>query len=192
MPRSQQKVAPDSTKTLVNDTIVNVAQLIQEPVGSHRDLRVVLDWFALDTDLVAQDVRAQLRLMRIRNGVMVTGQVEGIGLVECVRCLEIYEQPFSGRVEQEYRQTIDIYRGEMLEDGYSESLEDIFEIDDLHQIDLAEPLRQVGIVSIPMQPICHDACPGVPVDLGEEDETGDHRMAVLAQLLDDTPESERE
>lgn len=192
MQDNQQRFAFGSVKTLVNDTIINVAQLMQEPVGAHRDYRLVLDWFALDTDIVARDVRAQLRLLRIRDGLIVTGQIEGIALIECVRCLEIYDQPFSGRIEQEYRQTVDVYHGQPLEGAYTDPDEDILDIDDLHQLDLADPLREVGIVSLPMQPICRDDCPGVPVDLGEEEESGDRRMAVLAQLLDDGPESERE
>jgi uncharacterized metal-binding protein YceD (DUF177 family) len=61
---------------------------------------------------------------------------------------------------------------------------EIGEIDEANEIDMAEPIRQFAILSLPMRPFCGDDCPGPDI----EDEVGpeiDHRLAALAELLDD-------
>src|SRR5688500_10378896 len=96
---------------LKNDTVINVAQLMKENVGAARRLAVELDWFTLDHDMMAKDVRSELRLTRISQGILASGTVSGTALIECVRCLEIYEQPFESAYDQEYRPTIDVRSG---------------------------------------------------------------------------------
>ncbi len=171
-------------RDLENDTVVNVAQLLQETTGATRRFRLSLDWFALDTDLMARDVSGTLTLMRLANGVMLSGEIQGIALIECVRCLEIYEQPFVGELEQEYRYMLDLAMAAVDDDEDGDLAGEMGEIDDVNEIDLAEPIRQFAILALPMRPNCGDDCPGPEIEEDDAPEV-DHRLAPLAELLDD-------
>jgi uncharacterized protein len=176
-------------RDIENDTVINVSQLLQETTGASRGYRLSLDWFALDTDLMARDVSGEIKLMRVTTGIMLSGQIKGTALIECVSCLEIYEQPFETEVEQEYRTIYDVAMGSVDEEEETDFESEIGEIDDANELDLAEPIRQYAILSLPMRPNCGPDCPG----LGVEEETGpehDHRMAALAELLDESAETE--
>ncbi|HEX3722036.1 MAG TPA: DUF177 domain-containing protein [Nitrolancea sp.] len=168
-------------RTLTNDTVVNVAQLLKDPVGAARVLDIHLDRFQLDAGLTATDVEANVRLTRVATGILAEGRMSGQVELECVRCLELYVQAFRGEIEGEFRPSIDVRTGVPLDLPEDE---DIFVIDNNHELDLNELFRQVAVVSLPMQPLCREDCPGI--DLGSEDEgdDSDERLAVLRKLLD--------
>lgn len=168
---------------LENDTIVNVARLLQEQVGATRTYDLSLNWFALDTDIMAQDIKGQVRLTRIAGGILARGEVRGTGLIECVRCLEIYEQPFRAVFDQEYRPVMDVRTGVLLDPP--DPVDDIGSIDETHELDLSEPLRQEALLELPMRPICGDDCPGPDIPEDPDAELGDARLDVLADLLKD-------
>ncbi|MEZ4520427.1 MAG: DUF177 domain-containing protein [Thermomicrobiales bacterium] len=171
-------------RDLTNDTVVNVARLLQETTGAKREYRLSLDWFALDTDLMARDITGTMTLMRIADGIMLSGKIQGVALIECVRCLEIYDQPFTAELEQEYRSIYEVAMASVGDDEDADFVNEIGEIDEANEIDMAEPIRQFAILSLPMRPDCGEDCPGP--DIEEEAEPKiDHRMAVLAELLDD-------
>lgn len=168
---------------LNNDTVINVAQLLKEQVGAFRLYDVELSWFALDSDIMAQNVRGQLRLTRIATGILASGAADGIGLVECVRCLEIYEQPFHAEFDQEFRPMIDVRTGLPVE--APDPVDDIGEINEAHELDVAEPLRQEALLELPMQPVCGDECPGPDVPDDPDADRGDPRLSALADLLEE-------
>jgi uncharacterized protein len=168
---------------LKNDTIINVAQLMKDDVGSARKYSLSLDWFSLDQDLMAKDVSADVRLTRISGGILASGQVSGTAMVECARCLEIYEQPFSAVFDHEYRPTIDVRSGQLVDQPGAE--EELGTIDDAHELDVAEPMRQVAILDVPIKPICMEACPGLQADAPDDEQENDRRLGVLSALLDD-------
>lgn len=171
-------------RTLTNDTVVNVAQLLKEPVGAARSLDVHLDRFELDADLTANEVVASIRLTRIETGILTEGDISGVVELECVRCLDRYMQAFRGTIEGEYRPSIDVRTGyplELPEDS------DIFVIDNNHELDLNELFRQVAVVSLPMQPLCREDCPGIVTEADDEVDSSDdtdERLAVLSKLLE--------
>lgn len=167
---------------LKNDTVINVAQLMKDDVGAARKVHVSLDWFALDQDLMAKDVRADLRLTRITNGILASGRASGIAKVECVRCLEIYDQPFAADFDQEYRPTIDVRSGVPLDQPAAD--EELGSINESHELDLAEPIRQVAILDLPIKPVCHEDCVGIGRSEFGDEEDVDRRLGILSQLLD--------
>lgn len=175
-------VPAEGATVLYNDTAINIAQLLKEHVGAARRVALRLDWFALDQDIMARDVEADAKLTRINEGVLASGTTRGIALIECVRCLEMYDQPFAAEFDQEYRPTIDVRSGIAVEQPGRE--EEIGVIDDMHQLDLAEPIRQVAIVALPIKPICRDDCPGLPEQTELADGPGDARFEALERLLE--------
>ena len=106
-----------------------------------------------------------------------TGTVE----LECVRCLERFETEFSGEIEGEFRPSIDVRTGIPL--PLPQDI-DTFVIDNNHELDLNELLRQVAVVSLPMQPLCREDCPGIELSDTDDSDEGDERLAVLNKLLE--------
>ena len=178
------------TMQIKNDTILNVAQLLKENVGSKRSYEVTLDSLPLDESVVARNLTARLKLTRIADGILVTGSLAGEARLECVRCLEEFDTDYTGEVEAQFRPTIDISSGVPVE---TDEDDETFEIDEAHHLDLGEMLRQVSILTLPIRPVCGDNCPGFVSEFrgGDEppsEEAGDERLAVLEQLLDDSRE----
>lgn len=185
----------DRAIDLIDDTRLNVASLLLEPVGSAREIRVSLRKLDLGDGLVAVDIVAQARLVRLKGQILVTADVTGTVPLECVTCLAEYDQPIRESFSESFHQTVDVRTGSDLSKPRERLLietdeeEPGFVIDDNHEIDLAEALRQWIVLSIPMQPSCGPDCPGPLLRSTEPDQTGDHRFAELASLLDDDPEA---
>ena len=55
---------------LHNETGVNVAALLQEPVGSSRSYPLTLDGFPLDDELLATDVSGTVKLTRLSDEII--------------------------------------------------------------------------------------------------------------------------
>jgi uncharacterized protein len=172
---------------LKNETAVNVAGLLKSQIGATRSYRLLLDRFQADGETIATDVEGTVRLTRLRDGIMATMKVEGMAPMECVACLREYDQPFKIEFDEEFVQTVDVRTGtglgiDLTNDDGSER----FQIDENHEIDLREPLRQEILVVLPMRPDCGPDCPGpdLPTDAAaSDDEIVDERLAALASLL---------
>lgn len=170
---------------LHNDTVINVAALLKEPVGSTRSYPLNLDRFALDQDLVAENVAGRIKLTRLSDEIIASIRAIGTVNLECQRCLRIYSQRFTTDFDEEFREAYDVRTGAGVASGRPD--DERFAIDENHELDIAEPLRQEILVSLPMRPTCGDDCPGPDVtEVGEADtEAVDNRFSALAQLLDD-------
>jgi uncharacterized protein len=131
---------------------------------------------------------ATVRLTRLRDAVLARVKAAGIVPLTCARCLREYEQPFEVVFDEEYRQTVDVRTGLGLGPEPADDEEASF-IDENHELDLREPLRQEILIALPMRPDCGPDCPGPDwFEAGEEGESDtevDDRLAALASLLAD-------
>ncbi len=175
---------------LHDDLILKVSSLLMESIGSTRKVTVSLTRFPLGDDLVAHNVSASILLTRLNTTILATGSVEGDVLLECVRCLREFEQHFFVKFAEQFRQTTEILDGrgvtppqEDAEDDEGDS-ELACEINDAHEMDMTEMLRQWILLALPMTPVCGKDCPGPRQFSTGEDEAGDARFAALQQLLD--------
>lgn len=190
MPAEQDRVID-----LIDDTRLNVASLLLEPVGATRDIRIELRQFALDDDLTARSVVATARLTRLKAHILVDAEVTGVIPLECATCLTAYDQPFTEAFTEPFRQSVDVRSGADLSserndlDVIDGDDEPGFVIDDNHHIDLGEALRQWILLAIPMQPSCGPDCPGPLLQSTQPEDVPDERFARLADLLpgDDPP-----
>lgn len=165
---------------LYNETAVNVATLLQEPVGSSRVYALHLDRFELDSDLIANDITGTMRLTRLSDEILANVEITATVRLICLRCLEYYDQPTRTRFQEEFRVAYDVRSGIAVHETDDEER---FSITDAHELDIREPLRQELIVSLPMRPDCGTACPGPPpIANGGNDEI-DNRFAALGSLL---------
>ncbi len=167
---------------LYNDTAVNVAALLKEPVGATRTYGLTLDRFPLGSDLVSERVTGTVRLTRLATEIMAKIRVSGEVELECQRCLAQYAQPFEAAFSEQFRSTVDVRTGHDVE---APEDDERFTIDENHELDFGEPLRQEILVSLPMRPVCGDDCPGPPRFADDETDSGDERFAALKHLLDD-------
>ncbi|MGH2532940.1 MAG: YceD family protein [Thermomicrobiales bacterium] len=174
---------------LYNETVINVAALLQEPVGSTRSYPLRLAGFPLDEDMLAEDIEGEVKVVRLAEELLANVAAHGAVELECDRCLREYHQPFTTRFAAEFRPTVDVRTGI---DIAAADGDERFTIDDSHQLDVAEPLRQEILVALPMRAICGDDCPGPDVPLGDDEGKVDERFAALAQLLDNTNDDTRQ
>ncbi|HUG16603.1 MAG TPA: DUF177 domain-containing protein [Thermomicrobiales bacterium] len=156
---------------------------MKDDVGSRRAYQISLDSLALDDDLLAKDLAADVRLTRITRGILASGRVIGTAIVECHRCLNEYEQLFESDFDQEYRPLIDVRSGLLVDQPKPE--EELGLIDEAHELDVAEPIRQVAIVELPIKLLCGPDCPGPDAEfLADEGDDVDRRLGVLGELLE--------
>lgn len=170
---------------LHNETVVNVAALLKEPVGSTRSYPLSLDSFSLDEDLSAENVFGRVKLTRVTDEIIASIRAQGTVTLECQRCLRMYPQSFRTDFDEEFREAFDVRTGAGVASARPD--DERFQINEKHELDFTEPLRQEILVSLPMRPACGDDCPGPDVtEVGEaESEAVDNRFSALAQLLDD-------
>ena len=174
---------------LLDETRLNVASLLMEPVGNFRDVIVELALLPLADGMVAHEVQANARLTRLKDAILVTADVRANVPLECATCLAEYDQSIAERFSEPFRQLVDVRTGaalppsETAPDG--EDAEPGFTIDESHELDLGEALRQWIVLAIPMQPSCGPDCPGPLLRSTDGDDNVDSRFASLASLLDD-------
>ena len=140
----------------------NVAQLLKAPIGSIRTLTVNN---TLEDNGSQYLVQGELTLVRTNRSILAQGTLTSQTPMTCSRCLKPYTCNLSLKIEEEYFPTIDIITGTKLpqpEDPGS------FTIDEHHDLDLTEAIRQYIITAIPMKPLCKETCAGLCSTCGKD------------------------
>jgi uncharacterized protein len=147
----------------------NVAQLLKQPSGTRRVYDIdTADVPPLDDDLkvVAPYYRGQVRLTRVGNGLLVTGELETSVELECTRCLSAFQTTTRFEIEEEFRPTLDILSGARLPQDPDQDIATL--IDERHILDLAEVVRQDLLLSLPPSPVCRPDCRGLCPHCGQD------------------------
>ena len=185
---------------------VNVAQLMQEPPGAVREFE-----FSDSLASVAHDVplcgvvTGRARLMRTNDGILVHAEHVAPVQLECSRCLNEVHARVRGALDEEFLPSLDLRTGVPVDAPPGEEHQP--RIDEHHEIDLDEVLRQNILTNLPLRPLCEATCPGLCAQCGErldrthaahadtpdEEETVDQAspFAQLAVLLNDADGQER-
>ena len=176
-----------ATAEHLTDPIINVVDFFKAD-GLGRARRYVLDlpWLDLGADLDARDVHVEFRLSRAGASVLAEGTLRTSVELECVRTLDPFPHAVEAEFTEQYRPTIDLVTGRAIAADNPDEEPDYFPVDDAHEIDLREALRQVILVNLPMQPVK----PGTqPVALDETTPAdAPHPFAALGALLRDDDE----
>jgi uncharacterized protein len=151
---------------------VNVAGLLAEGPGAHRDLAVTDLRLPLDDDLVlARPVEGSVRLARTNRGLLITAHLSAALRASCARCLKDVEVPVELEIAEEALPSIDLTSGLPVDTSADP---EAVRLTDHHELDL-EPLVREGIsLAEPIAPLCRPDCPGLCAVCGEDLAAGDH------------------
>jgi uncharacterized protein len=170
--------------------LFNVAQLMKSPVGTSLEYDIDEENVQLDTDLtISGPITGHVRLRRINQGLLADGWLDLALERECTRCLKQFELQMHIPFEERFYPTLDVITGAPQlppDDG-----EDAFPIDDHHQVDITETVRQHVLLEIPMVTLCKEDCAGLCSQCGKDLNEApcdcqpevDSRLSVLQTLL---------
>jgi uncharacterized protein len=166
----------------------NVATLLREAPGTERRYAVEPTEIPMYDDLrLAAPIAGEVRLSRTTRSILARASLSTAIEVSCSRCLKQIVAPISVEIEEEALPSIDIDTGQPIAPGDEP---DALRLDDHHELDLDEPIREAISLAEPIallcRPDCRGLCPVCGVDLnsvsdhGHADEVLDPRLAALA------------
>lgn len=169
----------------------NVAQLLKAAVGDSRVHEISEEIGDLDGTITSAPLTGRVRIVRMPRTILVDASLGTEVVLNCSRCLEELVLPLTIEFVEEYEPTIDIETGLAVE-----SADDLdrFHIDQNHVLNIAEAVREYGLLAMPMQPICRSDCRGLCPECGQnrnlvecDCSSGDidSRLAELQALLKD-------
>jgi uncharacterized protein len=175
----------------------NVATLLRSAPGTERRYPVEnLEMEIADDLRLAQPITGEVRLARTGRSILarahLTTAIEGY----CSRCLKPIVAPIDVDIEEEALPSIDIDSG--LPTNPADE-PDALRLDDHHELDLAEPIREAIALAEPISMLCRPDCRGLclvcGVDLNtvtehqHSEDTVDPRLAALAEWRDQSEAS---
>ena len=116
---------------------------------------------ALASDSVlrpAGPVDVHLRIERHGSEVSVHGEIHGRVILQCCRCLKDFQREHSLGVDLHYHPSEEIEVEEVYEIPAEEADIGFYRDDEL---DITQLLREQMILSLPMKPLCTEACKGL-------------------------------
>ncbi len=141
----------------------NVAQLLSGPVGAVRQRTISGGLVAAD-GLPETVISGSVEIMRTDRGVLVRGTLSAALALECVRCLEQFEETVPVSLEEEYISAHQV-------SGRAERLAlqaDNLLVDSNNLLDLEPALKEYASLNSPLKPVCSPDCPGLCPSCGAD------------------------
>jgi uncharacterized protein len=136
------------------NALINVTQLLKEPVGSSQSH----DISGIIGEEVEGFVEGKAKVIHISQGVLVQCKINAEIKLICSRCLDAFLCPISFTAEEEFLPISDVSDDLALS---SPEQSEEFTIDDKNILDLGELIRQYVLLNLPMKPLCRPDCPGM-------------------------------
>ena len=136
----------------------NVAHLLKEPVGTNKDY-IVYSTLESPEETRGSVVQGKARLVRVNQGILVTASLRVSATCLCSRCLQDFHTLLELQLSEVYFPTVDINTGAALH--VSEEVVPFFLLNDRHELDITEAVRQSVIVALPMKALCKEDCAGL-------------------------------
>ena len=140
----------------------NLAQLFKEPTGSTRDYEV--DGLFVGPENGMDRVQGWVRVVRTHQGFLVRAELETQVNLTCSRCLSQFELDATLKMEEEALPTVDPVTGKTTEP--SEDVEGDIYLDDQHDLDMKDVIRQYVLTEVPIKPLCCEECSGLCPECG--------------------------
>ncbi len=134
---------------------INVGFVDNEPIGSDRDIHFEFPELQLPPNFDVQHFAGSAHISRTPQGLLVEGIFEAVTQLECVRCLEPYDQGLKTNFNEvyAYKNTDFTESGLFIpEDG---------------NIDLGPVVREYLMLEYPIKPLCKPDCQGLCTVCGE-------------------------
>ena len=170
--------------------LFNVAQLLQEDPGATRHYELDEPPYEIDDGVEAiSPLTGPVKLNRTNRGILADAELATDVRLECSRCLEEVVVPIRTHITEEFYPTVDLRSGLLIERPEGGTG---FMLNESHELDLTEPVRQSVLLELPMKPLCRADCAGLCVQCGQnlneggcgcEREAGDPRLSQLAEWL---------
>jgi uncharacterized protein len=145
----------------------NVSRLLLEGPGATRDFDFREPFPDPSDELhLKGPISGHAHLTRTSEGILAHSDFHAQVILECARCLEEVFARVDGALDEEFLPTTDIRTGLPIQVPAGTE-DDQPLINAHHEIDLNEILRQNILTSLPLQPLCTAACPGLCPDCGE-------------------------
>ena len=132
--------------------VINVAQLLKEPIGASRTYQIN----ELISDKNADYVQGEVTLIRTSQSIFVKGAITASVKSVCSRCLNTFDCSVKFHLEDEFFPSINTSRGSPLPNKPER-----FTIDKNHIMDLSEAFNQYAMLAMPMKLLCRPDCPGI-------------------------------
>ncbi len=133
---------------------INVAHLLQEPVGTtHR--YSLQDIFSASNKIY---IAGEAVLIRTPQGILTRVKLTTEIELTCSRCLSFFQYPVSFEFEDEFISASDISCDAA---PCTKETTPFPAIDTNHELDLGEIIRQYIILNLPMKPLCEVGCQGI-------------------------------
>lgn len=167
----------------------NVASLLRAAPGTERRYAVAIEEMPIAEDVhLAAPIEGEVRLSRTGRSILARAQLSTALEADCARCLRPLVAPIDVNIEEEALPSIDIDSGEAVD---REAEPDALRLDEHHELDLGQPVREAISLAEPISMLCRPDCRGLCLicgaDLNEEPEHGhpgdeiDPRLARLAE-----------
>jgi uncharacterized protein len=177
----------------------NVAQLLMGPTGGCRKYDLNEEIRNLDPELrPLRPLTGSVTLMRTTQGILATGTLATVIEGTCHRCLEPASVEVQFELEEEFHPTNPI-AGAPVDKVPEEEQDTALLIDERHNLDLSEVVRQGLWLAMPMEMLCRPDCAGLCPRCGGNRSLGecqcegaavDPRWAILGTLLRDEADSD--
>ena len=175
----------------------NVATLLRSAPGTERRYAVDGVEMEIADDLeLAAPIEGEVRLSRTGRSILARAHLSTAINTSCSRCLQPLVAPIDVDIDEEALPSIDIDSG-LPTDRDEEP--DALWLDDHHELDLGEPVREAISLAEPIallcRPDCRGLCPVCGIDLNSVaqhdhgDETVDPRLAKLAAWRNESESS---
>ncbi|GAP12867.1 predicted metal-binding, possibly nucleic acid-binding protein [Longilinea arvoryzae] len=132
----------------------NVGFLINQPVGTYREIPFEFEQLDLWDDLPASEFSGTARVSKTGQGILVEGDFQTVSTVECVRCLTEFKQPIHAQFQELFA-----FRSDQATDSG-------LVLPENGNIDLAPLVREYLLLEVPIKPICRPDCRGLCLECG--------------------------
>jgi DUF177 domain-containing protein len=167
----------------------NVATLLRSAPGTERRYPIEQVEMEIAEDLkLAQPIKGEVRLSRTGRSILARAHLTTAIDAYCSRCLKPVVAQIDVDIEEEALPSFDIDTGLPLDRAEEP---DALRLDDHHELDLGEPIREAISLAEPFALLCRPDCAGLCLvcgadlnavtDHGHAEETIDPRLAALAE-----------
>ena len=155
---------------------INVSGLLKSTIGTVRDYRVSEKVNISGNDSL---VEGEVTLVRTDRGILVKATLATEVELGCGRCLGQFRLPLTMGIEEEYFPIVDVVSGGALAQPNEPGC---FTLDEHHDLDLTEAIRQYALLVVPMKPLCREECAGLCPTCGQNLNLG--ACGCVAQEID--------